>query len=146
MGDHSLTGAARDLPHRCPARVAKSLEHRPSGLEPSRVECCGVKGGRKRTTLGRTGLLVVPQAVEALRGRLITMVGVTASLVAALALVVFIVNGQVEWTLGLLLGVGQAVGAWAAARMAVKRGAEFVRWMVIAIVVVSAIALFAGVN
>jgi uncharacterized membrane protein YfcA len=62
------------------------------------------------------------------------------------ALVVFIVNDQVDWTLGLLLGAGQAVGAWAAARMAVKRGAEFLRWMVIGIVVVSAIALFAGVN
>jgi uncharacterized membrane protein YfcA len=62
------------------------------------------------------------------------------------ALIVFIVNDQVDWTLGLLLGAGQAVGAWAAARMAVKRGAELLRWMVIGIVVVSAIALFAGVN
>lgn len=64
----------------------------------------------------------------------------------AAALVVFIVNSQVDWTLGLLLGAGQAVGAWVAARMAVRRGAEFVRWVVIVIVVVSAIALFAGVN
>lgn len=64
----------------------------------------------------------------------------------AAALVVFIVNDQVHWTLGVLLGAGQAVGAWVAARMAVRRGAEFVRWVVIVIVVLSAIALFAGVN
>lgn len=64
----------------------------------------------------------------------------------AAALVVFIVHDQVDWTLGLLLGTGQSLGAWVAARTAVKRGAEFVRWVVIAIVVLSAVALFAGVD
>jgi uncharacterized membrane protein YfcA len=44
----------------------------------------------------------------------------------AAALVVFIVNDQVQWTLGLLLGAGQAVGAW------------------VAITVCSAAALFLG--
>ncbi len=62
------------------------------------------------------------------------------------ALAVFVINDQVQWTLGLLLGAGQAAGAWVAARVALKRGAEFVRWTVIAIVVVSAVALFAGVG
>lgn len=60
------------------------------------------------------------------------------------ALVVFVFHDQVEWTLGLLLGAGQAVGAWVAARFAVKRGAEFVRWAVVVISVISAVALFAG--
>ena len=36
--------------------------------------------------------------------------------------------------------------AWLAAHVAVRRGAEFVRWMVIVLVVVSAVALFAGVG
>jgi uncharacterized protein len=63
---------------------------------------------------------------------------------SAAALVVFIVNDQVQWTLGLLLGAGQAVGAWVAAHFAVRRGAEFVRWAVIVITVGAAIALFAG--
>jgi uncharacterized membrane protein YfcA len=62
----------------------------------------------------------------------------------AAALVVFVVNGQVEWTLGLLLGAGQAAGAWTAAHFAVKRGAAFVRWSVVVIAVGSAVALFAG--
>jgi hypothetical protein len=62
----------------------------------------------------------------------------------AAALVVFVRNGQVQWTLGLLLATGQAAGAWLAVRIAVKRGAEFVRWVVIVIVVASAGALFAG--
>jgi uncharacterized membrane protein YfcA len=64
----------------------------------------------------------------------------------AAALVVFVINEQVEWTLGLLLGAGQAVGAWLAAHAAITRGASFVRWAVIVIVVVSAVALFAGVR
>ena len=63
---------------------------------------------------------------------------------SAAALVVFVVNDQVQWTLGLLLGAGQAVGAWVAAHFAVRRGAEFVRWAVIVITVAAAIALFVG--
>jgi len=60
------------------------------------------------------------------------------------ALVVFVVNGQVEWTLGFLLGAGQAAGAWTAAHFAVERGAAFVRRSVVVIAVGSAIALLAG--
>jgi uncharacterized membrane protein YfcA len=63
---------------------------------------------------------------------------------SAAALVVFVLNDQVQWTLGLLLGAGQAVGAWVAAHFAVRRGAEFVRWAVIVITVAAAIALFVG--
>jgi hypothetical protein len=62
------------------------------------------------------------------------------------ALVVFVYNGQVEWALGLLLGAGQAVGAWIAAHFAVKRGAEFLRWAVIVITIGAAVALFAGLG
>ena len=64
----------------------------------------------------------------------------------AAALAVFISNDQVQWTLGLLLAAGQAVGAWVAANLVIKRGAEFVRIAVIAIILLSAGALFAGVG
>jgi uncharacterized membrane protein YfcA len=60
------------------------------------------------------------------------------------ALVVFVLNDQVSWTLGLLLAAGQGLGAWVAARTAIRRGAVFVRYTVIVIVALSAIALFAG--
>jgi len=53
------------------------------------------------------------------------------------ALVVFVLNDQVHWGMGILLAIGNAVGGWAAARMAVKRGAEFVRWLLIAVVIIS---------
>jgi len=64
----------------------------------------------------------------------------------AAALVVFVVNGQVLWGLGLAVAVFQGAGAWLAARLAVRRGARFVRWVLIVIVVLSAIALFAGLR
>ena len=72
------------------------------------------------------------------------MKNLIACVFTAAALVVFVLNDQVVWTLGLLLGAGQAIGAWIAARTAIKRGASFVRYTVIVIVALSAIALFAG--
>ena len=64
----------------------------------------------------------------------------------AAALVVFVVHDQVEWMLGLLLGAGQALGAWLAAHVAVKRGARFVRWFVVVVTIAAALALLAGVG
>jgi uncharacterized protein len=62
----------------------------------------------------------------------------------AAALAVFVVNDQVRWGLGFALAAGQALGAWVAARLAIARGAKFVHWTLIAIVALSAVALFAG--
>jgi uncharacterized membrane protein YfcA len=67
-------------------------------------------------------------------------------IVTAGALVIFVLNDQIEWTLGLALGAGQAAGAWVAAHFAVARGAQFVRWAVIVITIGSAAALLAGVG
>jgi uncharacterized protein len=57
------------------------------------------------------------------------------------ALAVFVFNDQVVWKVGLILGVGNMLGAWVATRMAVKRGAVFVRWLLIIVVAVSATKL-----
>ncbi len=53
------------------------------------------------------------------------------------ALAVFLINKQVVWSTGLILAVGNMLGAWVAARMAVERGAAFVRWVLVAVVAVS---------
>jgi len=57
------------------------------------------------------------------------------------ALAVFVFNDQVRWGLGLLLAGGSAAGAWLAARMAIARGAAFVRYALISILVLASIAL-----
>ena len=64
----------------------------------------------------------------------------------AAALVVFIVNHQVQWTLGLLVAAFQGAGAWVAVHLTLRRGAGFVRVAMIVIVAASAIALFAGLR
>jgi len=64
----------------------------------------------------------------------------------AAALAVFVIHDQVQWTLGALIAVFQGAGAWFAVRLAVRRGAQFVRWVMIVIVLLSAIALFAGLR
>lgn len=57
------------------------------------------------------------------------------------ALGVFVLNDQVRWGIGFILAIGNMLGAWVAARMAVNRGAEFVRWLLIAVIIISAAKL-----
>jgi uncharacterized membrane protein YfcA len=57
------------------------------------------------------------------------------------SLFVFTNNDQVDWVAGGVLGIGNMLGAWVAARMAVRRGAAWVRWVVIATVALSALYL-----
>ena len=52
------------------------------------------------------------------------------------ALVVFIYNKQVHWQFGLIHAIGNIIGAWIATRLAIKKGVEFVRWVIIVIIVV----------
>ncbi|MDA1330086.1 MAG: sulfite exporter TauE/SafE family protein [Chloroflexi bacterium] len=54
------------------------------------------------------------------------------------ALGVFVRNGQVDWGMGLLLAIGNMLGAWTAARVAVERGAAWVRKVLIVVVTLSA--------
>lgn len=55
------------------------------------------------------------------------------------ALIVFVMNDQVDWLMGILLAIGNGAGGWIAAKTAVKKGAEFVRWLLIAVVLVAAL-------
>jgi len=57
------------------------------------------------------------------------------------ALIVFVVNKQVDYFLGIILGVGSMLGAWIATHVAVKRGAGFIRWILLITVFAFAIKL-----
>ena len=52
------------------------------------------------------------------------------------ALAVFAAQGHVLWLLGLMLAVGNIVGAQLGSHMALGRGSSFVRWVLLAVVVV----------
>ena len=55
------------------------------------------------------------------------------------ALFVFILNGQVQWGIAAPLAVGNAIGGWLAAKFAIERGAQFVRYILIVVVILSAL-------
>jgi len=62
------------------------------------------------------------------------------------ALVIFIINDQVRWEIGLILAIGNMSGAWVASRLAVKRGAKFVHWLLLFVVTFSGIYLLGGID
>lgn len=64
--------------------------------------------------------------------------GVIIMIFTVSALAVFVLNGQVEWALGLLLAIGQMLGAWIGANFAVDQGAVWVRRILIVVVAISA--------
>ena len=61
-------------------------------------------------------------------------------------LVVFIWNDMIDYKMGFSLALGSALGAFIASRMAVKRGAEFVRWVIVVIILLTAAHLFGIVD
>lgn len=62
-------------------------------------------------------------------------------LYTVLALGVFILNHQVNYIFGISMGAGSMLGAWIATHVAVKRGAGFIRWFLLACVFVFAVKL-----
>lgn len=62
------------------------------------------------------------------------------------ALGVFFINGQVNWAFGLVHAIGNIIGAMIASRMAVKQGAGFVRWVIVAFIVITATDLLGIIN
>lgn len=59
-----------------------------------------------------------------------------------IALLLFARAAQVDWTVGLVLAAGQMSGAWIAAHLAVRRGAAWIRWVLVAAAIVAALRLF----
>ncbi len=55
------------------------------------------------------------------------------------SLLVFIINGQVDWVLGLTLAVGNGLGAWLGSQIAIKRGDRWIK-----VVLVIGVLLLAG--
>jgi hypothetical protein len=58
------------------------------------------------------------------------------------ALAVFALNDKVEWTIGLVLAIGNASGAWISSRVSVKKGDTFIRTFLVVMVAVMAVKLW----
>jgi|TARA_B110000977_G_scaffold35412_1_gene47369 uncharacterized membrane protein YfcA len=58
------------------------------------------------------------------------------------ALVVFILNDKVNWAVGFVLAIGNAIGAWIASRVSVNKGDGFIKTFLLVVVGIMAIKLW----
>jgi uncharacterized membrane protein YfcA len=57
-------------------------------------------------------------------------------------LAIFIWNDQVNWAYGLVLTIGTFIGATIASRLAVKKGVNFVKWVIVVVILFTSAHLF----
>ncbi len=62
------------------------------------------------------------------------------------AILIFQINGQINWQYGLTLGAGTMLGGFIGSRLAVKKGAGFVRWILIVVILLTAARSFGIIN
>ncbi len=62
------------------------------------------------------------------------------------AMIVFFFDSQVYWAYGLLHSLGGILGSWIATKFALKKGANFVRWVIIIVIILTALNLFGIVD
>lgn len=119
----------------------EKMEKRPSLFQLVIFFVIGIYGGFLQAGVGIFLLagLVLSVGYDLVRANAVKVLIVLAFTISAL--IVFVLNDQVLWGMGFLLAVGNSFGAWAAARMAVERGVNFVRWLLIVVVAVSAVNL-----
>jgi len=119
----------------------EGVNHRPGWLQLLVFFAIGVYGGFIQAGVGVFLLagLVLGVGYDLVRANAVKVLIVFCF--TPLALVVFLLEGQVQWIVGLVLAVGNMLGAWVASRLAVKRGTGFIRWLLIGVVVVSAAKL-----
>lgn len=124
------------------------LKGRPEGARryPNLLEILiffglGVYGGFIQAGVGVFILsgLVLASGYDLVRANAIKVLIIL--MVTAMAMAVFAANSLVNWGMGLLLAAGNMIGALVASRLAVKSGARFIRWLLIAVVVVSSLDL-----
>ena len=119
----------------------KATLQRPNWLQLVIFFAIGIYGGFIQAGVGIFLLsgLVLSVGYDLVRSNAIKALIVTFFTVSAL--MVFVLNDQVWWGIGILLAIGNSAGGWIAAKMAVERGAPFVRWILIAVIIVSASSL-----
>ncbi len=83
--------------------------------------------------------LVLSAGYDVVRGNAVKVAIVLA--ITVVALIIFGANAKVDWPVGVVMGVGNMIGAWAGTRFAADKGVVWVQRFVIAVVLVSAAQL-----
>lgn len=50
------------------------------------------------------------------------------------ALIIFSANDLIRWEYGIILGLGNMLGAWIGVHLSIKGGAKFIRWMLVVVI------------
>ena len=99
----------------------------------------GIYGGFIQVGIGvflLTGLVMV-SGFDLIKGNAVKVLIIF--LMTIIVLAVFAFQGQIRWDIGLIMACGNMTGAWFATKEASKRGAGFVRWLMICIVAFAAV-------
>jgi uncharacterized membrane protein YfcA len=125
---------------------SEEVTHRLSPLGILVFFAVGIYGGFLQAGVGifLLAALVLNAGYDVVRGNAVKVFIVLV--MALVSLVIFQANGQVQWGVGLLLAVGNMIGAWLATRFAVEKGAIWVRRFVIVVVLFSAAELLGVFN
>jgi len=120
---------------------AGSVKEKPSILRFLIFVAIGFYGGFIQAGVGffLLGGLVLGAGFNLLKANAIKVLIVLVYTIAAL--VVFIINKQVDYFLGIILGIGSMLGAWLATHIAVKQGTGFIQWILLVTVLAFAVKL-----
>lgn len=99
----------------------------------------GIYGGYVQLGVGVFLLtaLVLAAGLDLVRGNAVKVLIAFCYIIPALA--IFVMNDLVRWDLGLTLAAGNMLGAWTATHEAAKRGAPFIRRLLIGVVIAASI-------
>ena len=99
----------------------------------------GLYGGFLQAGIGvfMLATLVLGSGYDLVRGNAVKTALILC--ITVFSLPIFIWHGEMRWGPGLVLAIGQMSGAWVGAHETVRRGAPFVRWFLIGVVLFAAI-------
>ena len=125
-------------PNRWLVGTLEHLEKRPSIFQIILFFIIGIYGGFIQAGVGIFLLsgLVLSVGYNLVRANAVKVGIIFLFTISALG--VFVFNNQVDWLIGFVLAIGNMFGGWFAAKVAIKRGATWVRALLIAVIVVSA--------
>jgi len=98
--------------------------------------CIGIYGGFIQVGIGYFLLasIVLGAGYDLVKANAIKVL--IAMFITIIALVIFIINGEIRWMYGIIMAAGTMIGALIASKLAVKKGVNFVRWVIIVLILV----------
>ena len=67
--------------------------------------------------------------------------GIITFFITVVALVMFGLNGKIDWKYGLILAVGQSAGGWAGSHWSVKKGEKWIRRILLLMIIIMGLKL-----